>query len=150
MVFCKVFVPAYKINGYNRKNECMCVHIYVWEDRVVGYCPSQSYLIKTCIGSKLAQSDYKTRHGLLGKVIIHWELCKKLKLDHTNKWYMHNPESVLENKTQTPLRLSDTNGSPLSNRWPDLVTKKRKRTYRIIGFAVPADHWKKLKEKWKG
>ena len=22
---------------------------------------------------------------------------QKLKFDHTNKWYMHNPESVLEN-----------------------------------------------------
>ena len=31
--------------------------------------------------------------------MIHLELCKKLKFDHTNKWYMHNPESVLENGT---------------------------------------------------
>ena len=31
--------------------------------------------------------------------MIHWELCKKtLKFLHTNKWYMHKPESVLENK----------------------------------------------------
>ena len=34
----------------------------------------------------------------MGKV-IHWELCKKLKFDHKNKWYMHNKESVLENET---------------------------------------------------
>ena len=27
------------------------------------------------------------------------KLCKKLKFDHMNKWYMHNPESVLENET---------------------------------------------------
>ena len=32
----------------------------------------------------------------MGKV-IHWELCKKLKFDHMNKWYMHKPESVPEN-----------------------------------------------------
>ena len=30
--------------------------------------------------------------------MIHWELWKKLKFDHTNKWYMHNPESILENE----------------------------------------------------
>ena len=48
--------------------------------------------------NELAQKDYKTRHDWVGKV-IHWELCKKLKFDHTNKWYMHNPESVLENET---------------------------------------------------
>ena len=42
--------------------------------------------------SKLTQKEYKTRHDGVGKV-VHWELCKKLKLDLTNKWYMQNPES---------------------------------------------------------
>ena len=46
--------------------------------------------------SKLAQKEYKTRYDWVGKV-SHWELCKKFKFDHTNKRYMHNPESVLEN-----------------------------------------------------
>ena len=46
--------------------------------------------------SKLAQEEYKTRHDWATKV-IHWELSKNLKFDHTNKWYMHNPESVLKN-----------------------------------------------------
>ena len=40
--------------------------------------------------SKLAQREYKARHDWVGKV-IHWEMCKKFKFDHTNKWYMHNP-----------------------------------------------------------
>ena len=31
--------------------------------------------------------------------VIHWEMCKKFKFDHTNKWYMHNPAPVLENDT---------------------------------------------------
>ena len=48
--------------------------------------------------SKVAQKEYKTRHDWVAKV-IHWEMCKKLKFDHTNKWYMHNPVSVLENDT---------------------------------------------------
>ena len=39
--------------------------------------------------SKLAQKEYKTRHDYLVKM-IHWELCKKFKFDHTNKWYLHN------------------------------------------------------------
>ena len=38
------------------------------------------------------------RHDWVGKV-MYWELCKKLKFDHTNKWYMHTPASVLENET---------------------------------------------------
>ena len=31
--------------------------------------------------------------------MIHREMCKKSKFDHTNKWYKHNPASVLENDT---------------------------------------------------
>ena len=46
--------------------------------------------------SKLALKEYKTRHDWVGKV-IHWEMCKKFKFDHTNKWYMHNPVSIQEN-----------------------------------------------------
>ena len=41
--------------------------------------------------------EYKTRHYWVGKVIC-WYLCKKFKFDHTNKWYMHNSESFLENE----------------------------------------------------
>ena len=48
--------------------------------------------------SKFAQKYYKTRHDWVGKVIL-WEICKKFKFDHTNKWYIHNPAPVLENDT---------------------------------------------------
>ena len=37
-----------------------------------------------------------TRGNWLVKM-IHWELCKKLKSDHPNEWYMHNVKFVLEN-----------------------------------------------------
>ena len=53
-------------------------------------------IISKC--SKLAQKEYKTIHVWIGKV-IHWEMCKKFKFDHTNKSYMHNSTSVLENDT---------------------------------------------------
>ena len=32
----------------------------------------------------IVQKEYKTRHDWVAKV-IHYELCKKLKFDHTNK-----------------------------------------------------------------
>ena len=41
-----------------------------------------NHIISEC--SKLAQKEYKTRHDRVGKV-IHWEMCKKFKFDHTNK-----------------------------------------------------------------
>ena len=56
-----------------------------------------NHIISECC--KLAQNEYKTRHEWIGKV-IHWELCKKFKYDHTNKWFTHNTESVLENETK--------------------------------------------------
>ena len=45
----------------------------------------------------MAQKEYKTWHDWEG-IVIHWELCKKLRFDHTAKWYMHKLESVLENE----------------------------------------------------
>ena len=49
-------------------------------------CGDRDETINNIIGecSKLAQKKYKTRHDRMGKV-IHGLMCKKLKLDHTNK-----------------------------------------------------------------
>ena len=41
----------------------------------------------------IEQNEYTMRHDWVGKV-IQWEVCKKFRLDHTNKWYMHKTESV--------------------------------------------------------
>ena len=53
-----------------------------------------NHIIREC--SKVVQRKYKNRHGWLGKG-IHRELCKKFEFTDTNKWYMHNPESAMEN-----------------------------------------------------
>ena len=66
-----------------------------------------NHIINEC--SKLVHTVYKTRHDWVGKV-IHWELCKKLKFDRTNKWYMQNPTSFLENDTQNSLGFWHPNG----------------------------------------
>ena len=55
-----------------------------------------NHIISKC--NKLAQKEYKVRHDWVGKV-IHWEMYKKFKFDHTNKWYKHNPAADLENDT---------------------------------------------------
>ena len=47
---------------------------------------------------QISTEKYSTRYDGVGKV-IQWEMCKKFKFDHTNKCYMHNPSSVLENET---------------------------------------------------
>ena len=73
------------------------------------------------------------------------------KFDHMNKWYMHNPESILENETHKILWDFEIQSDHLiSARRPDLgiVNKKvkKKKTCRIVDFAVLAEFSVKLKE----
>ena len=104
-------------------------------------------IISEC--SKLTQ-EYKARHDWVGKV-IHWEMCKKFKFDHTNKWYMHNPAPVLENDTHKLLwdfNIQTDNLIPA--RRPDLmIINKKKRICKIVDFAVPADNRINQKENEK-
>ena len=94
--------------------------------------------------SELAQTEYKTRHDWVGKV-INWELCKKFKFDITNKWYMHNPESVLGNGTHKVFRdFKIQTDHLISTRRRDLIRiNEKERTCWIVEFAVPANHWLK-------
>ena len=89
----------------------------------------------------------------MGKV-IHWEMRKKFKFDHTNKWYMHNPASLLENVTHKFRWDYDIQTDHLiSTRRLDLIIinqkkkkKKKGRTWKIVDFADMADHRIKLEE----
>ena len=84
-----------------------------------------NHLISEC--SKLSQKEYKARHDWVGKV-IHWEMCKKFKFEHANKWYMHNPEPVLENDTHKLLWDFDIQTDHLIlARKPDLIIINKKR-----------------------
>ena len=97
-----------------------------------------NHIISEC--SKLAQKEYKTRHDWVGKV-INWEMCKKFKFDHTNKWYMHNPASVQENDTHKLLWDFDIHTDHLiTARRPDLIiinnnnNNNKKRIWKIVGW----------------
>ena len=44
---------------------------------------------------------------------IQWELCKRLKFDHIDKWYMHKPEYFLrEGNAWNSLGFWEINGLP--------------------------------------
>ena len=49
----------------------------------------------TC--EKLAQKDYKRRQNNVAKK-VHWYICKKKRLEHSEKWYEHAPEGAVENE----------------------------------------------------
>ena len=56
---------------------------------------SINHIVSGC--SELAQKEYKRRHDNLGKT-VHWKLARKYYFEAGDKWYGHEPESVLENE----------------------------------------------------
>ena len=50
-----------------------------------------------CSFPKLAHTEYKKRHDVVGRV-IHWEVCKEYGVECSDKWYEHSPKSVEENE----------------------------------------------------
>ena len=64
--------------------------------------------------------------------VIHWEMCKKFKFDHTNKWYMHNPAHAQENNTHELLWDFDIHTNHLiSARRPDLIITNKKKSEKL-------------------
>ena len=82
----------------------------------------------------------------MGKV-IHRELYKKFEFNLKNKWYIQNTESVPESETHKIFWNFEIQGNNLIlARRPDLViVNNKKRTCRTVNFAIPADHWVKVK-----
>ena len=105
-----------------------------------------NYIICEC--SKLAQKVHKTRHDLIGKE-IHRQLCKNF--NHTNKWYMHSPESILENETQKFLLDFEIQTDHLiSARRADIVIVNIKNENLLIGgLCAPGRLQNKIKRKRK-
>ena len=70
--------------------------------------------------------------------MIHWEMCKKFKFDHTNEWYMHNPAPVLENDTHK--LLSDFDILAVRLIWarrPDLIRiNNKKREFAKLSTSL--------------
>ena len=87
-----------------QNNAIRTIHIQVSIDKTPQNCNCSvcgdrgetiNHIISEC--SKLAL-EYKIRYDRVVKV-IDWEMWRKFKFDHTNKWYMHNPAALIENGT---------------------------------------------------
>ena len=116
----------------------MCRKIDEIVDHIVGGC------------SKLAQKEYKGRHNNLGKT-VHWKFARKCNFEAGDKWYGHEPESVLENEDyKILLDFSIQTDYVIEAQRPDLVlVDKKERICNIIDFAVAADSRIEEKEKDK-
>ena len=99
----------------------------------------------------MLEKQNQSRHGWVEKM-IHWELCKRLKFYHTNKWYVYKPDSILENETHNILwDFEIETGHQISAIRSDLVlSNKKKITHHLVDFDVLVDHKvKTLKKKRK-
>ena len=99
---------------------------------------------------KLAQKEYKRRHDNVAKK-VHWDICKKNRLEHGEKWYGHALEKAVENEEIKVLW--DINiycDNLIEARRPDLIVIDKTEQKRIItDIAVPADVSVEKKEKEK-
>ena len=109
---------------------------------------SIDHIVSGC--SKLAQKECKRRHDNLEK-IVHWKLARNSNFEAGDKWYEHEPESVLENEDYKILwDFSIQTDHVIEARRPNLVVVDQKeRTCKIIDFAVPGDSRMEEKEKDK-
>ena len=73
--------------------------------------------------NKLEQKEYNTRYSRVKR----WStgvVYQKLKFDHTNKWYMHNPETVQENEMHVVLWDFEIQTDHLISTWQPKKEKK--------------------------
>ena len=52
------------------------------------------HIVSGC--KKLAQNEYRKRHDKVA-LGVHWVMCRKYGIDYTEKWYDHQPLSIVEN-----------------------------------------------------
>ena len=99
---------------------------------------------------KLAQKEYKRRHGNVAKK-VHWDICKKNGLEHSEKSYEHALEGAVENegiKVLWDINIQCDN--LIDARRPDLIViDKKEQKGIIINIALPADVRVEEKEKEK-
>ena len=108
-----------------------------------------NHVINQC--RKLAQNAYKGKHNWVGK-LIYRDLCKKLKFDKTNKWYMHNLAFFLENDTHKLLWEFDIQTyQVISPKRLELVknTKQKKiaEVWTLLSWLTTEWNWKKVKRR---
>ena len=85
-------------------------------------------------------TEYKKRHDKVA-TWTHWRLCQIYNLPHSNNWYEHLAETVIE--TPQGKILWDFNlqtDKVIDARRPDIVvTNKDKRESWIVDTAIPGD-----------
>ena len=118
-----------KIDNTQEESKCrMCGKVDETVNHIVSEC------------NMLAQREYKRRHDCVGRK-IHWELCRKYGLAASERWYEHQPETVIENDSCKLLwDFSIQTDHVIQARRPDVILiDKEKKECKLIDFAIPYD-----------
>ncbi len=87
----------------------------------------------------LAKTEYLHRHKVAA--YVHWNICKNYNIEVVEKWYEHNPETVIDNGNTTVIwdMPVHTDREIKANR-PDIVIKyKDEKSCLLIDMSIPAD-----------
>ena len=93
--------------------------------------------------------EYKKRHDWVGNV-IHWELCKTPKFDHTNEWYRHNQHPSWRMRHKLLWDFEIQTDHLISTRRPDFIIinkKKKKENLQYCGLCCPGWPHSKIERK---
>ena len=126
---------------------CVKYHIDSPSCRICGEIGETiSHIVSDC--SKLAQREYKRRHDNVARM-VDWKLCEKFNLEKSEKWYLHNLQTVGENvyhKLIWDMNIQCDN--VIVEKRPDIaIVNKMEKTVIIIDVAVPGH--KKIIDKEK-
>ena len=97
-----------------------------------------SHIVSEC--SKLGERDYKRGHGNVARM-VDWKLCEKFNLEKSEKWYLHNPQTVPENVNHKLIwHMNFQCENVIVERKPDIVIiNKMEKAAIIIDVAIPDD-----------
>ena len=90
--------------------------------------------------TKLAMKEYKRRHDCVARA-LHWDLLRQNGFHHSNKWYQHEPEAVVEDDHHKILwDFTIQTDRKITARRPDIVViNKDTKSCHIIDVAIPGD-----------
>ena len=84
------------INGAEPRCQ-LCTHSEETIDHMISGC------------STIVNTEYLQRHERVAK-FMQWTLCKHYEIQHTEKWYKHTPEPVVETKCNRIMGFHCLNG----------------------------------------
>ena len=115
----------------------MCSQHEETVDRIVSRC------------EVLAKTEYISRHNNAA-AYLHWSICKDHDIEITDKWYEHEPETVMHNKDNNITIMWDmpvnTDRTITANRPGIIVKDSVNSTCKLIEWTVQSDRNIALKE----